>query len=114
MGYKLMSGLLSALIMLASCKAINGGGTRLTEVNIQNAYNTAMETYEIANKKVAALPSGSKDEKLRQVAFQWALDQSKQMIDSGLNASENARISDAQSILNDIRAFPGFGIQSGC
>ena len=107
MGYKLMSGLLSALIMLASCKAINGGGTRLTEVNIQNAYNTAMETYEIANKKVAALPSGSKDEKLRQVAFQWALDQSKQMIDSGLNASDNARISDAQSILNDILTFYG-------
>jgi len=105
MYYRFVSGIISSFVVLMSCKSLNGGHARLSDVDIQSAYNSAMQDYEVANQKVAALNSGSQDEKLRKVAFQWALDQSKQMIDSGLKGSDSARISAAQSILNDITTF---------
>ncbi len=67
-----------------------------------NTSNTVKQLYDSSVTKVAALPATSQDDKLRKVAFQWALDQSKQMLDLGLQKYDERLIYGAQGILNDI------------
>ena len=72
---------------------------------ITNTYNNVKELYDSSVTKVAALPETSQDDKLRKVAFQWALAQSKQMIDLGLQKYDERLIYGAQGILNDISTY---------
>ena len=81
------------------------GAYEASKTSFEKAFETAKSTYNEATPKVAALQTRSQDEKLKQVAFQWALDQDKQLIESGFKNFDKTLLIAAESISHDIVNF---------
>ena len=85
---------------------ISGAHTEATK-SLQNAYAIVNRTYNTLVPKVDALASDTQNDKLKKVALQWTLHQSKQMIDQGLQKFDDFMFYAAQDFLNDINTYYG-------